>query len=541
MLPVFAIQPADEGADQRRPALLLHPRPTRVTRLRLRSRDGRRLLPLHFQPEGDAIRAELPVTALLDDRPLRWDVQIELDGSGVFEPLIGTTAGTGHRHFFQQTIDGHGISAYLSDSVSSLVLFTAPLQQHAQTVDVENTRAAFPMLLEQLPLQDDLVVFESFLGKAYAGNPRYIYEALRRMRPDLRCVWAYNGEAPIPGDPPRVKRGSTAYYRLLAQARYRVNNILFAAHGRKAETRYLQTWHGTPLKRLGYDIEVSGPEVDARENLYRESRAWTHLLSENGYSSTILARAFRHGGEVLEVGYPLADPLAGEAVDRRDILCRLGLPCDHRFVLYAPTWRDDRQVGHWRFDFDLRLDIDRVAAALQPDQVLLIRAHHLVSRGLQDRPLPSNVRDMSHVDDATDLCVIADVLVTDYSSIFFDFATTGRPILFYCYDMERYAKEVRGFYLDMEQDLPGPIARSNEELIELLSDLPTVQAAHAERYAAFRKRFCALNDGRAAERVVAAFFGPFPPSNRFTDERMSSGSDGTEAMPLARSCEDAQP
>ncbi|MGE8288232.1 MAG: FkbM family methyltransferase [Stenotrophomonas sp.] len=520
MLPVFHIHAlAGEGRDL---WLHLQPAPRGISALRLRRRDGKRCVPLDVLLEGDAARTRLPGPALLEDTPQRWDVQIEVGNTGQFQQLIGTTADGADRHFFRDAVQAHGLSAYLSDSASSLALFTAPLEQHAMTVEAENLRAAFPSLLEQLPLQEDLVLFESFFGRAYAGNPRYIYEALRRMRPDLRCVWAYNGDEQIPGNPQRVIRGSAEYLRLLAQAKYRVNNILFTAHGRKPQTRYLQTWHGTPLKRLGYDITVTGPEVEARDNLYRESRAWTLLLSENRYSSDVLRRAFRYDGPILEAGYPVADPLAAPVSAREDTLARLALPSGHRFVLYAPTWRDSQQVGHWQFDFDLQLDLAKVAAALAPDQILLLRGHHLVSTGLQDLTLPANVRDVSHVDDASELCAIADVLITDYSSIFFDYATTGRPILFYCYDLEHYAEQVRGFY----QDLPGPIARSTEELVALLADLPAVQASHADRYAAFRERFCALNDGSAAERVVDAFFGPFPSPSRFLSDLVALAGNG---------------
>lgn len=525
MLPVFQIHSAASHAGSG-PWLHLQPAPRGISGLRLRTRDGKRSLPLVFQLDGDAVHARLPAAALLDDSPQRWDVQVELGGDGVFQQLVGTTVDGGERHFYREAMQTHGLSAYLSDTASSLALFTAPLEQHALTVEAENLRAAFPSLLEQLPLQEDLVLFESFFGKAYAGNPRYVYEALRRMRPDLRCVWAYNGDEPIPGNPQRVIRGSAEYLRLLAQARYRVNNILFTAHGRKPETRYLQTWHGTPLKRLGYDITLTGPEVDARDNLYRESRAWTLLLSENAYSSEVLPRAFRYDGPVLEAGYPVADPLATAGTGREATLARLALPCGYRFVLYAPTWRDSQQVGHWQFDFDLQLDLEKVAAALAPDQILLLRGHHLVSTGLQDVALPANVRDMSHVDDASELCTIADVLITDYSSIFFDYATTGRPILFYCYDLEHYAEQVRGFYLDMALDLPGPIARSTDELVALLADLPAVQAAHADRYAAFQQRFCSLNDGSAAERVVDAFFGPLPSRSRFLSDLVALATEG---------------
>ncbi|TDB27290.1 FkbM family methyltransferase [Stenotrophomonas sp. ATCM1_4] len=524
MLPVFHIHAlAGEGRDL---WLHLQPAPRGISALRLRRRDGKRCVPLDILLEGDAARSRLPGPALLEDTPQRWDVQIEVGNTGQFQQLVGITADGADRHFFCDAVQAHGLSAYLSDSASSLALFTAPLEQHAMTVEAENLRAAFPSLLEQLPLQEDLVLFESFFGRAYAGNPRYIYEALRRMRPDLRCVWAYNGDEQIPGNPQRVIRGSAEYLRLLAQAKYRVNNILFTAHGRKPQTRYLQTWHGTPLKRLGYDITVTGPEVEARDNLYRESRAWTLLLSENRYSSDVLRRAFRYDGPILEAGYPVADPLVAPVSPREDTLARLALPSGHRFVLYAPTWRDSQQVGHWQFDFDLQLDLVKVAAALAPDEILLLRGHHLVSTGLQELTLPANVRDVSQVDDASELCAIADVLITDYSSIFFDYATTGRPILFYCYDLEHYAEQVRGFYLDMAQDLPGPIARSTEELVALLADLPAVQATHADRYAAFRERFCALNDGSAAERVVDAFFGPFPSRSRFLSDLVALAGNG---------------
>ena len=512
MQPLFdiTIEGSGAGAVMR---LSLRRVPGTVRRVQFRTRDGQRSHQVPIDVSAGGTDARLPLELLVDERPLRWDVQIDDAAGDGFVQLGGTAPSGRPRHFFRAAHGAHGISAYLSDSAASLVLFSAPREQHERTVEVEDARAGFADMLRELPLQDDLVLFESFLGKGYAGNPRYIYEALREMRPDLRCVWAYTGSASIPGDPQRVARGSAEYYRLLAQAKYRVNNIMFAAHGRKPETRYLQTWHGTPLKRLGRDIEVAGPgSIDPTrfEAESRESAVWTTLLSGNGYSSGIFRRAFGYPGEMLEAGYPLTDPLLDPGLDREAIATRLGLPAGHRFVLYAPTWRDHRPVGHWRFDFDLQLDLAAVAAVLEPDQILLVRAHHLVAAGLDEATLPPNVRNVSHVDDATDLCAIADVLVTDYSSLFFDYAVTGRPILFYCYDLELYASQVRGFYLDPETDLPGPVARDTGQLLELLRDLPAVQARHAARYAGFRERFCAWNDGQAARRVVQAFFGAAP-------------------------------
>ncbi|MBO9716440.1 MAG: FkbM family methyltransferase [Pseudoxanthomonas sp.] len=491
--------------------LALHACPDHCDRLDIGTRDGTRRLHAPLLRDGDGgARAVVPLAALGDEMPLRWDVRLG-DADGTRTHLRPAPRSDRPRHFFRAVAGAHGVSAYLSDTIGSLVLLSAPRDHHAAIANGEDARADFPRLLEELPLQEDLVLFESFLGKQYAGNPRYIYEALRRRRPDLRCVWAYSGKTPIPGDPPTVRRGSAEYFRLLAQARYRVNNVLFDVPGRKPETTYLQTWHGTPLKRLGRDIEIQGPETEARGKFHRESRGWSVLLSGNEYSTGIFRRAFDYDGPVLEAGYPLVDPLLDPAPDRAALAARLGLPAGRRFVLYAPTWRDHRPVGTWRFDFDLNLDLDAVSAALAPDQVLLVKAHHLVAGGTGCEELPPNVLDVSHLDDISELCALADVLVTDYSSVFFDFAASGRPILFYCYDLEQYAGQVRGFYLDPETELPGPIARTTAELLELLGDLPAVVERHAERYAAFRERFCSRNDGRAAERVVDAVFGPAPP------------------------------
>ncbi len=477
-----------------------------AVRLQPRGRGRDRALLARAEGVGELLRARVPLHELLSGQPLRWDVSL---AQGERDEPLCSLPQPGERHFFSARLGEHGLSAYLSDSAESLVLYSAPREQHARVMADENARANFPRWLHELPLREDLVLFESFLGKTYAGNPRYLYEALRQARPDLHCVWAYQGHEAIPGDPPRVRRGSAEYYRLLAQAKYRVNNVLFPVHGRKPETVYLQTWHGTPLKRLGYDIDVAGPEADARDNLRREAAGWSLLLSANPYSTDILPRAFGYDGAVLEAGYPLADALRtpfADAAARAAALAALGLPEDRRYLLYAPTWRDDQPLGAWRFGFDLQLDLARISAALASDQVLLLKTHHLVAARLDAARLPPNVIDLSARDDVTELCRIADVLITDYSSVFFDFAVTGRPMLFFCYDLEHYAERIRGFYLDVPGELPGPVSRDTDELIAHLRDLPALGAAYAERYAAFQARFCDQHAGATA-RVIEYAFG----------------------------------
>jgi CDP-glycerol glycerophosphotransferase len=158
-----------------------------------------------------------------------------------------------------------------------------------------------------------------------------------------------------------------------------------------------------------------------------------------------------------------------------------------------------------RYRLDLRLDLARLREALGPDTVLLVRKHHYIVDAV---PTTADgfVRDVSAFPDGTELMLAADVLVTDYSSMMFDFANTGRPMLFYTYDLDAYRDEIRGFYFDFTEAAPGPLLRTADELIEALDDLEAVKSEYAQRYAAFVAKFCELDDGHASARVVDRLF-----------------------------------
>jgi CDP-glycerol glycerophosphotransferase len=174
-------------------------------------------------------------------------------------------------------------------------------------------------------------------------------------------------------------------------------------------------------------------------------------------------------------------------------------------VLYAPTYRDDVRDSRGRFRLEPALDVDLLRAAVGEDTIVLFRKHHYCVD-----PVPATadgfVRDVSDYPDGTELMLAADVLVTDYSSMMFDFANTGRPMLFFTYDLDAYRDEIRGFYFDFAAQAPGPLLRTNDELAGALRDLDGVVAAHATRYREFAAAFCELDDGRAAERVVDRLF-----------------------------------
>jgi CDP-glycerol glycerophosphotransferase len=362
----------------------------------------------------------------------------------------------------------------------------------------------------QSPVENDLIVFESFFGKQYAGNPKYIYEFLLQHHAPYRYVWVYNGKnrAAIAGNPIIVRRGSLEYFNYLAKAGYIVNNIVFPIHNKRKETTYLQTWHGTPLKRLGFDIEVEGPEAEARENFYKESRNWDYLIAQNRYSSEIFKRAFKFEKEVIESGYPHNDIFFANNKQAKisKIKSRLGIPSDKKVILYAPTWRDDKAIGNWRFEFVLHIDLQKWQREIGDTHVILIRMHHLIVsiQGLeQTKGFAYNV---SQYDDVQELSLISDILITDYSSVFFDFAVTRKPILFYAYDYEVYAEKLRGFYLDMHEELPGPIVTSETELLEHVRHIEKTKKQFQDRYETFVKRFCYLDDGHASKRVVHKVF-----------------------------------
>lgn len=359
------------------------------------------------------------------------------------------------------------------------------------------------------PVNECLVFFESFFGKNYSGQPKYIYEYLKEHRPDLQCVWSYNkDEKLIPNADFVVERGSLEYYRLLARAKYWVGNIVFPIHKKRNETIYLQTWHGTPLKRLGYDIDVDGPEVLARENFYLESRNWDYLISQNAYSTEIFRRAFKYKKEILEYGYPHNDIFFNDNTNHEvlKIKSKLNLPEDKKIILYAPTWRDNLGNSAWEFDFGINLDFDKLYENIGDDYIFLIRGHHLVSGFEPDEKYSDFIYNVSDYDDVQELSLISDILITDYSSVFFDYSVSRKPILFYVYDYEEYKNKLRGFYLDMDDEMPGPLLYNQKQLTDAINDISNVSDDYAKRYNDFINKFNYLDNGQCAKKIVEEVF-----------------------------------
>lgn len=358
------------------------------------------------------------------------------------------------------------------------------------------------------PLRET-VLYTSFHGRQYSDSPRAIHEELVRRNAPLEHLWVVaDGQCEVPGSAKVVRNESREHYEALASSRYVVTNDHFHDwFARRPEQVCLQTWHGVPLKRLGFDVGDRRYASNRFTRWEQQVDNWQYVVSPNRFSTPILRRAYAIEGEMLETGYPRDDVLArpDREVLTGELRRRLGIPEGRRVVLYAPTYRDHVFDQRGRYRLDLQLDLERLRAAVGHDTVILFRKHHYIVD-----PVPTDphgfVRDVSQYPDGTELMLAADVLVTDYSSMMFDFANTGRPMLFFTYDLDAYQDEIRGFYLDFVEAAPGPLLRTTDELADALGDLDAVRASYGSRYDAFTAKFCELDDGHASARVVDRVF-----------------------------------
>ncbi|WP_103513481.1 bifunctional glycosyltransferase/CDP-glycerol:glycerophosphate glycerophosphotransferase [Streptomyces sp. SM10] len=350
----------------------------------------------------------------------------------------------------------------------------------------------------------DAVLYSSFDGRQYSDSPRAVHEELVRRSTGVEHLWVVRDQqAAVPAGVRAVALHSAEWHDALARCRWIVTNTQLPEWFERAERQFVvQTWHGTPLKRIGRDLAGTAyADTAYMDSMPRRAAQWSVLVSPNSFSTPVLRRAFGHTGEVLECGYPRNDLLHAEdrAKVARSVRQSLAVPEGRRVVLYAPTWREDRPKHGGRYGLDLHLDLEQARKALGDDHVLLVRRHYLVGGSV---PESDFVRDVSRHPDVAELMLISDVLVTDYSSLMFDFAQTGRPMLFHTYDLEHYRDTLRGFCFDFADRAPGPLITDSAAVVEALRDPDAATAGHREAYARFRESFCDLDDGTAAARVV---------------------------------------
>ncbi|MCD7760781.1 MAG: CDP-glycerol glycerophosphotransferase family protein [Clostridiales bacterium] len=366
------------------------------------------------------------------------------------------------------------------------------------------------------------VLFCSYHGKSCSCSPRAIYDYMLASPAygEYRFFWAAaepSGEAALAANPRTrvVPFGGRTFERAMAGAGCWVFNSTLPEHisPRRGQI-YLQCWHGTPLKRLGCDIQEEGNAMNSLAEIRRkyrlEGEKVDFFLSPSPFASNCFRSAWQlgrrgRGGTVLELGYPRNDRLANATAEECQSMRRkLGIPQGKRVALYAPTFRDNQHISGTGYAYRPAVDFTALREKLGEDYVILFRAHYLVATACDFSAWDGFVLDVSGVEEINDLYLAADLLITDYSSTMFDYAVLRRPILFYMYDLEQYRDRLRGFYFDLNE-LPGPILTEEAQLA------PAIRATEGfvwdERWEAFRQRFAPLDDGQAARRVTEAVIG----------------------------------
>lgn len=355
------------------------------------------------------------------------------------------------------------------------------------------------------------VMFESWRGH-YSDSPKAISEQLKHREPKLKQLWVSAEGTALPNYCIPLRRHSPSYFLQLLSCDYLITNDIVSKHLAKGKgVTYLQTWHGTPLKKIGFDETHASYSGAAKhqQRMIRDVAKWDYLVSPSPECSSIFRSAFRYDGKILETGYPRNDVLNSAAAPtiRDSVRTSMGILPGEQVVLYAPTWRDDSKATNGRFQDPSNIDFNLLGLLVPEGTIFLSRMHSVV----ETHPLTAGsghikIRDVSSHPDIAELYLAADMLVSDYSSAIYDFAVTGKPIILYAYDLLEYSESVRGLYFDYEQWTPGPIVSSLEELANAIGRANEYRAELQPNYLRFQQRFCPWEDGRASLRVLDALF-----------------------------------
>lgn len=363
-------------------------------------------------------------------------------------------------------------------------------------------------------VDDKTVVFEAFQGRSVACSPKALYVEMRD-NPEYagyQLIWALRNTDRTDMDGAcLVKFESFAYYRALAKAKYWIFNSNTRPFLKpRGEQVFVQTWHGTPLKKIGCDVARSGnamTKLSDIEKIYNgEAKKISYMVSPSEYCTEKFISAFNLKAVnkedcVLTLGYPRNDFLF-KATDEQcnEIKERLGIPKDKKVILYAPTFRDNKYSAKEGFKVESYLDFDKARENLGQEYVILFRAHYFISGRIDLAKYKGFVFDVSDVEDINELYVISDLLITDYSSVFFDYANLKRPIIFYMCDYEEYKNELRDFYFDIDE-LPGPVVREQQQVFEQVKALCREFSVDS-KYQKFNEKYNYLDSAEVSEKVL---------------------------------------
>ena len=371
-------------------------------------------------------------------------------------------------------------------------------------------------------MDDETILFEAFGGRNYTCSPKAIYEKMLSMPQfkNFKFVWAFlDTDIHDVKEDKRttiVKSKSKEYYKYCSIAKYWiVNSIMEESLTKKKGQVYVQCWHGTPIKKLRCDIEVDGSVLNTIKEIRKrndiDAKRFDYFISPSKYCTEKFISAFNlkklnKENIIIEEGYPRNDFLFNKT--QKDITLikeKLKIPINKKVIFYLPTFRDNQHTSGIGYTYELQIDFDRLRKAIGDEYVVLFSPHYFIANSIDLSKYEGFVINVARYDEINELYLVSDIIMTDYSSVFFDFANLKRPIVFYMYDYYLYQSRLRDFYISLDE-LPGPITRTQEELEKCIINIETEFPKYERKYEDFNKKYNYLDDGNASERVIKEIF-----------------------------------
>ena len=371
-------------------------------------------------------------------------------------------------------------------------------------------------------VDDKTILFEAFGGRNYTCSPKAIYEKMLEMPQfdNYKFVWAF-----LEPDKHEIKNDkrtivvtskSKEYYKYCSIAKYWiVNSIMLEFVTKKKEQIYVQCWHGTPLKKLRYDIEKNGAALNTIKEIRKrndiDAKRFDYFISPSKYCTEKFTSAFNLkalGKEniIIEEGYPRNDFLFNKT--ENDIIAikqKLNIPLDKKVIFYLPTFRDNQHASGIGYTYQMQLDLKRFKEKFENEYVMLFSPHYFIANSIDLSEYDRFVINVARYDEINELYLVSDIIMTDYSSVFFDFANLKKPMIFFMYDYDIYQGQLRDFYISLDE-LPGPIAKNQDELEYHLENIYKEFEKYKDKYIAFNQKYNYLDDGNASLRVIKKIF-----------------------------------
>lgn len=330
--------------------------------------------------------------------------------------------------------------------------------------------SSFVNLLKLFVKPDDsLILFNSFGGKKYDDSPKEIFELMRKDSrfKDYKFVWAFHEPEKFDVTGAKIiKTDNLNYFITALKSRCWITNssVERGLSFKGKNTYYFNTWHGTPLKKMGSDISSDNKSFSMKGDSIIDT-----MTAQSDFEADIFSRVFGiDRSKFLMCGLPRNDKLANYTEDeRRTIREKLNIPQEKKVILYAPTFREYERDSKLNCVLKPPMNIKLWEKELKEDFCLLFRAHYEVGKVMQ---IEENdfIKNMTDYPSLSELIIASDILVSDYSSIIFDYCVMDKAVYLFCYDYDLY-EDKRGMYFDIRNYFQNGI--NENEVIELLKNM----------------------------------------------------------------------